>query len=160
KFFLTLFALTLILDQTNGQTNGIIHCGTDVTPKIIPCTSFMVGQVEIPPQICCDGMQILSRIAFDSELNHKVVCRCFKAALDSIPVDYSKARQLPQLCNFSSFVPIGPNLDCSKLSKHFFHPLIVVFRGESRIFQTWVHPEKCIKWELIRTWMHQEKYIK
>ena len=24
-------------------------------------------------------------------------------------------------------------------------------RGESRIFQAWVHPRKCIKWESIRT---------
>ncbi|XP_059302815.1 non-specific lipid-transfer protein-like [Lycium ferocissimum] len=111
KTILTLFALALIL----GQTNAVMQCGTDVIPKVISCGGFVLGMAATPSQDCCVGLQSLAKVAAASQPDRKDICMCFKAAMKAAPVDYSKTKQLPELCNFTSPIPIEPNLDCSKV---------------------------------------------
>ncbi|WMV49274.1 hypothetical protein MTR67_042659 [Solanum verrucosum] len=111
KIILTLFALALIVGQI---ANATIQCGTDVAPKIIICFSFLLGRATSPSQDCCVGLQSLAKTAAASQPNHKDICNCIKVAVQTFAMDYSKAKQLPQLCNYPSIIPIESNLDCSK----------------------------------------------
>ncbi|KAG5579468.1 hypothetical protein H5410_050095 [Solanum commersonii] len=95
KIILTLFALALIVGQI---TNATIQCGRATSPS----------------QDCCVGLQSLAKTAAASQPNHKDTCNCIKVAVQTFAMDYSKAKQLPQLCNYPSIIPIEPNLDCSK----------------------------------------------
>ncbi|KAK4723763.1 hypothetical protein R3W88_026542 [Solanum pinnatisectum] len=87
KILLTLFALALIL----GQTNGVVHCEKDVIPLVKPCS------------------------AAASELDRKTLCICInhleRSGFVNI-VNYIKAVQLPDLCHFITFMPIEPNPHC------------------------------------------------
>lgn len=110
KIILKLFALALIL----GKTNASIQCGTDVAPKIINCFSFLLGRAISPCQDCCVGLQGLAKTTTASQSDPKDICNCIEVAVQTFAVDYSKAKQLPQLCNYPSTIPIEPNLDCFK----------------------------------------------
>ncbi|KAG5579516.1 hypothetical protein H5410_050143 [Solanum commersonii] len=110
KILLTLFALALIF----CQTNGVIQCGTYVLPKVKPCGGFVLGQDAKPSQDCCVGLQDLAKIAAASQSDRKDICICFKALMKAGQVNFKKAKQLPNLCNFTTFMPITPNPDCSK----------------------------------------------
>ncbi|XP_049373964.1 non-specific lipid-transfer protein C, cotyledon-specific isoform-like [Solanum verrucosum] len=111
KILLTLFSLALIL----GQTNAVIQCGTDVIPKVISCGGFILGDDAKPSQACCVGLQDLAKIASASQPDRKDICLCFKAAMQGSKVNYTKAKQLPDLCHFTPFMPMVPNPDCSKV---------------------------------------------
>ncbi|CAN4124536.1 unnamed protein product [Withania somnifera] len=110
KILLTFLALALILNQTNAY----IQCDTDVAPKLIHCFSFLLGRATSPTQDCCVGLQGLSKTAAASQPDRQAIYMCIKAAVQTYAVDYSKAKQLPQLCNFANTIPLEPNLDCSK----------------------------------------------
>ncbi|WMV49304.1 hypothetical protein MTR67_042689 [Solanum verrucosum] len=97
-----------------GQTNAVIQCGTDVIPKVISCGGFILGDDAKPSQACCVGLQDLAKIASASQPDRKDICLCFKAAMQGSKVNYTKAKQLPDLCHFTPFMPMVPNPDCSK----------------------------------------------
>ncbi|KAK6777373.1 hypothetical protein RDI58_024090 [Solanum bulbocastanum] len=110
KILLTLFALALIL----GQTNGVVHCEKDVIPLVKPCSGFVLGKDAKPNQKCCVGLQSLAKTAAASELDRKTLCICINYLERSGFVNYTKAVQLPDLCHFITFMPIEPNPDCYK----------------------------------------------
>uniref|UniRef100_M1DNA4 Bifunctional inhibitor/plant lipid transfer protein/seed storage helical domain-containing protein n=1 Tax=Solanum tuberosum TaxID=4113 RepID=M1DNA4_SOLTU len=110
KNLLILFALALIL----GQTNAVINCDTGIIPKLVPCKGFIIDEDATPSQECCVGLQMLAKIAAASQQDRKDICLCLKTAMRGSRVDYSKAKQLPDLCHFTSFMPFEPNPDCSK----------------------------------------------
>ncbi|KAM3251100.1 non-specific lipid-transfer protein 3 [Capsicum annuum] len=111
KILLTLFALALIL----GQTNAVIQCGTDVAPKLISCFTFLLGRATSPSQDCCVGLQGLAKTGITSQSDRKDICMCIRTATQTFAFDYTKAVKLPQLCNYTSAISIEPNLDCSKI---------------------------------------------
>nr|XP_004248054.2 non-specific lipid-transfer protein C, cotyledon-specific isoform-like [Solanum lycopersicum] len=111
KILLTLFSLALVL----GQTYGNIQCGTDVIPKVMSCGGFILGDDAKPSQACCVGLQDLAKTAAASQTDRKDICLCFKAAMQGAKVKYDKAKQLPDLCHFTPFMPLEPNPDCSKV---------------------------------------------
>ncbi|XP_009802989.1 non-specific lipid-transfer protein A-like [Nicotiana tabacum] len=109
KILIALFALSLIL----GQTNADIQC-SDVISKVSSCEGYLLGKVAAPSPNCCFGLQDLAKVADDSQPDRQTICQCFKAAMQTFPVDFQKAKQLPQICHFKSTIPIEPNVDCSK----------------------------------------------
>ncbi|XP_060204035.1 non-specific lipid-transfer protein A-like [Lycium barbarum] len=111
KILLTLFGLALIV----GQTNATIQCGTDVMPKVMSCGSYMVGPAPTPSKECCVGLQDLAKIAAASQPDRKAICTCITAAMKTVPVDFEKAKKLPDLCHFKPFMPLDRNPDCSKV---------------------------------------------
>ncbi|KAH0778497.1 hypothetical protein KY290_004924 [Solanum tuberosum] len=113
KIILTLFALALILGQTNGDVNGGVNCERDVLHLVKPCSLFVLAQDPKPSEECCVGLQSLAKTAAASQSDRKVLCDCIKYLEKFGFVNYTKAKQLPQLCHFTAFMPIEPNPDCS-----------------------------------------------
>ncbi|KAH0720011.1 hypothetical protein KY284_005041 [Solanum tuberosum] len=56
---------------------------------------------------------MLAKIAAASQQDRKDICLCLKTAMRGSRADYSKAKQLPDLCHYTSFMPFEPNPDCS-----------------------------------------------
>ncbi|XP_015169509.1 non-specific lipid-transfer protein 3-like [Solanum tuberosum] len=111
KILLTLFALALML----GQTNGVVQCEKDVIPLVKPCSGFALGKDAKPSKKCCVGLQSLAKIAAASESDRKTLCICISHLERSGSVNivnYAKAVKLPDLCHFITFMPIEPNPDC------------------------------------------------
>nr|XP_009762169.1 PREDICTED: non-specific lipid-transfer protein-like [Nicotiana sylvestris] len=103
--------LALILSQNKADT---IKC-VDLILKAVPCEGFLLSQGVTPSQECCVILQDLSRDAAACQPNRQAMCQCFKAATLTFPIDIQKAQRLPQLCNFTSTIPIDPNVYCSKV---------------------------------------------
>ncbi|TMW81760.1 hypothetical protein EJD97_007993 [Solanum chilense] len=109
KILLTLFALTLIL----GQTNGAISCENDIFHLVRPCGAFVLTEDAKPFDECCVGLQSVAKMAAVSQSDRKDICECIKYFEAFGFVKYEKAKQLPDLCHFTNFMPIEPNPDCS-----------------------------------------------
>nr|XP_016495107.1 PREDICTED: non-specific lipid-transfer protein-like [Nicotiana tabacum] len=108
---LALVTLALIIVQTKADK---IECD-DLIPQMSSCHGFLLSQSATPSQECCVILQDLSRDVVTSQPNRQAMCQCYKAATLTFPIDIQKAQRLPQLCNFTSTMPIDPNVDCSKV---------------------------------------------
>ena len=75
---------------------------------------FLLGVAGSPDIGCCSAVASLGQIATASKPDKKALCRCFKDAAKSAPINLGNAARLPQLCNVSVGVPIDPNVDCDR----------------------------------------------
>ncbi|XP_073148811.1 non-specific lipid-transfer protein-like [Henckelia pumila] len=95
-------------------TTAEIQCN-DALAHMVPCEMFLLSGDASPSSACCDAVQSLDKIATESPVDRRAICRCFKDTARSFPVDLAKAQQLPKLCKVAERVAIDPNVDCNRI---------------------------------------------
>ncbi|PIN09306.1 hypothetical protein CDL12_18110 [Handroanthus impetiginosus] len=90
-----------------------IQCSDAVT-DLLPCEPFLLSGDPVPNAACCGGVQTLDRIAQASRDDKRAICECFKEVAKSFPVNFDKAKALPQLCHVTVDVAIDPNVNCTR----------------------------------------------
>ncbi|XAR57748.1 hypothetical protein NMG60_11026000 [Bertholletia excelsa] len=111
--FSSLLVSGLVLLLLVANPTRAVTC-SDAAQDLLPCLGYLTSGVPVPPDQCCTGAKSLNQIAAASAADRKVLCECLKSAAKSFPVDLKKAKQLPELCNFTPVLPIDPNVDCNK----------------------------------------------
>lgn len=109
--------LTLLVSScviSNGADTDSQLCST-IFRQLSPCIPYLTKSVVSPSKNCCDGAKSLEKYG-RTKKDRQDFCMCVKARAQSLNgLDFSRANQLPDLCNLSVELPqMSLSFDCSK----------------------------------------------
>ncbi|XP_058739818.1 non-specific lipid-transfer protein 1-like [Vicia villosa] len=109
--FLAMICLVLDIPLANaGQT-----CD-EIKFTLLPCVPYIRNLEPTVPVICCNGLRTVTDQARTLP-ERKYACECIKSTLTIIPgLNLNAIQGLANKCSVKAAFPIGPNVDCSKIS--------------------------------------------
>lgn len=92
-----------------------VSCG-DVGDKLSPCTNYVKVGGGVPAE-CCEGLKAVVD-SLKTKLDRQSACECIKAVVSkATPEQQKRAQGLPTYCKVPFPFKIGPDVDCSVVSK-------------------------------------------
>ncbi|KAJ8616314.1 hypothetical protein MRB53_035686 [Persea americana] len=87
----------------------------DLGNEGLPCIPYVSDFSISPSPPCCQGVKDIIKMGV-TRADRQAICLCVKKAFSVIPnIDLGRAQILPHKCGSDTDIPIGPNVDCSKV---------------------------------------------
>ncbi|KAK9152990.1 hypothetical protein Sjap_000470 [Stephania japonica] len=106
--------VVLAMVQLMVEPSQAVNC-VDVDRSLLPCLTFLTGQVPEPAGGCCDGVKALKGMV-TTTADKRQACNCVKlAAAHYQNIKDDAVSSLAGKCGTPVSFPISKNIDCNSL---------------------------------------------
>ncbi|WCJ37330.1 hypothetical protein M5689_018478 [Euphorbia peplus] len=109
-----LWVVLMMIMSKGSSIMSEMSCG-DAISGIHPCNNYLAGIVPKLSEDCCLAVKKINEEATTLQ-NRRDMCACLNKVAPMFGYKPHIVDQLPSLCHLQVRVPIGPTIDCAKIT--------------------------------------------